>query len=189
MYVKPREASKYFNVSDNTLRCWARDGKIQYFTTEGGHRRYLLPTERSNQSQNETMRQKIIYARVSSSKQREDLVRQVDFLKIKYPNHVVITDIGSGINFERVGFKRILEKLFSGNVEEVVVAHRDRFTRFGFSLFEWIFKRHNATLLCDTEASTSDGGELSEDIMAIITVFSARYHGRRKYASRQRAIL
>ena len=186
MYVKPKEASKYFHVSENALRTWANKGKIKFITTQGGHRRYLLeegPREITPE------RTKIIYARVSSQKQKDDLGRQSEYLQTKYPKHTLITDIGSGINFKRTGFKRILEGVFNGNIKEVVVAHKDRFSRFGFSLFEWIFEQHNSTIICDTESEQTEQQELSDDLMAIITVFSARYYGKRKYTKQRGTIL
>jgi predicted site-specific integrase-resolvase len=179
MYVTPKAASKYFRVSDNALRIWANKGKIKYITTQGGHRRYLIENE-SNPNP-PTERTKIIYTRVSSRKQKDDLKRQSVFLQRKYPDHTLITDIGSGINFNRPGFKRILEGIFKGTIEEVVVAHKDRFSRFGYELFEWIFTQHNSKLISDTESENTEGQELSDDLMAIITVFSTRYYGKRKY--------
>jgi predicted site-specific integrase-resolvase len=190
MYVLPKEASEYYGVSDNALRMWANDGRIKHITTKGGHRRYLLeskePTDNNTTEEHqEHIRQKIIYSRVSSGKQRDDLKRQSEYLKSKYPDHRVISDIGSGINFKRTGFKRILEGIFKGTISEVVVAHKDRFTRFGYDLFEWIFQQHGAELICDKETTGDPKDELSEDLMAIITVFTARYHGKRKYKAEQ----
>lgn len=179
MYVTPKQASKHYNVSEQALRSWAIQGKIKYITTKGGHRRYSI-TE-PNGCKNEPI-EKVIYARVSSKKQQGDLDRQIQFLQSKYPDYRVVSDIGSGINFNRKGFKGILEGLFRGAIKEVVVAKRDRFTRFGFDLFEWIFREHGALLLSDTTGSQDHPQEeLSEDLMAIITVFSARYYGKRKY--------
>lgn len=178
MHVNPKEASRHYNVSNQTLRSWANQGKIKFITTQGGHRRYCIA---ENTVHNEDG-QKIIYARVSSKKQQGDLDRQIGFLQTKYPGYRVVSDVGSGINFKRKGFKAILEGVFQGNIKEVVVSQRDRFTRFGFDLFEWIFEKHHALLLSDhanTEKHPSE--ELSEDLMAIVTVFSARYYGRRKY--------
>jgi predicted site-specific integrase-resolvase len=182
LYVTPKEASKYYNVAENTLRTWSLQGKIKYTTTKGGHRRYMLPTPENQTNQtNQTKQIKVIYTRVSSKKQSEDLKRQTDYLKNKYPTHTIFSDIASGINFERKGFRTILEGVFKGNISEVVVAHKDRFTRFGYSLFEWIFKQHDSILVCDQESETDKENELSEDLMSIITVFTARYYGRRKY--------
>jgi len=176
MYVSPKEASKHYNVSEQALRSWAINGTIKYITTKGGHRRYSV----SNAIEPEC-KQSIIYARVSSKKQQGDLDRQIEYMRSKYPEHRIITDIGSGINFKRKGFKTILDGLFKGTIKEVVVAKRDRFTRFGFDLFEWIFKEHKAQLFSDSNETEDSGRELSEDLMAIITVFSSRYYGKQKY--------
>jgi len=189
MYAKPKEACKYYGVSDNALRDWANKGKIKHITTKGGHRRYALENPelttsnepKSSGNKQEHKQLKIIYARVSSRKQTGDLERQKDHLREKYPTHKIITDVGSGINFKRKGFRTILEGIFKGNIKEVVVAHKDRFTRFGFELFEWIFQQHGAELICDKESTGDPQHELSEDLMAIITVFTARYHGKRRY--------
>ena len=183
MYVTPKEASKYYSVSENALRWWANSGQIKYITTKGGHRRYFLG-DAPEESKEEESKIKVIYARVSSAKQKSDLERQEEYLRTKYPEHTLITDTGSGINFERRGFKRILEGVFKGNITEVVVAHRDRFTRFGYNLFEWIFKQHGAELVCDEKEAPNEQEELTDDLMSIITVFSARHYGRRKYANR-----
>lgn len=136
--------------------------------------------EMSQKNHNNTEK-KIIYARVSSQKQKGDLSRQIEFLRTKYPDYQVISDIGSGINFERKGFKNILEGVFKGTISEVVVTNRDRFTRFGFELFEWIFQQHNSQLLADQTDNKNAQEELSEDLLSIITVFTARYYGKRRY--------
>ena len=185
MYVKPKEASKYYNVSENALRTWANKGQIKHITTKGGHRRYLL-TETKEQNKQDISKPKhkklqIIYARVSSAKQKDDLKRQTKYLSTKYPKHKIITDTGSGINFKRKEFRKILEGVFKGTIKEVVVAYKDRFTRFGYELFEWIFQTHGAKLIYDKESNSEFQTELSDDLMAIITVFTARYYGKRKY--------
>ena len=169
-YVKPKDASKYYNVSENTLRSWS---------SQGVHRRYCIDNTPKQPNQI-----KIIYSRVSSNKQKEDLQRQTEYLQTKYPEHQSITDIGSGINFNRKGLRQILEGVFKGNITEVVVAHKDRFTRFGYDLFEWIFEQHQAVLICDNKDNKEPTKELTDDLMSIITVFTARYYGKRKYKKR-----
>jgi putative resolvase len=185
MYGTTAQAKEYYSVSTDTLRRWAKSGKIQFQKTKGGHRRYYIPDDEDSECET-TGTSLIIYARVSSSKQKTELQNQIDFLAKKYPDHEIIQDIGSGINYNRKGFNTILERLFDGDIEEVVVASRDRFTRFGFELFETIFNRFNARLIADRELEEiSDEQELAEDIMSVITVFTARYYGRRRYRSDQ----
>ena len=106
-FVSSAKAQQYYKVAEQTLRDWANNNKINYITTTGGHRRYYIPSERKEH------RKKIIYARVSSKKQENDLERQVKYLKKRYPDYEVIKDIGSGINYKRPGFRRILEQVFN----------------------------------------------------------------------------
>jgi predicted site-specific integrase-resolvase len=182
--VKAQEAAEYYNISTSNLRKWARDGKIEVDITPGGHYNYIIPVTRKDEPEHPTKdgwTENIIYSRVSSKKQIEDLKRQSKYLKQHYPKYTIVEDIGSGINYKRKGFQDILEQLFSGNVKKVVVAHPDRFSRFSFEFFQWLFERFGAVLE-SIEAPTENSGEdLVSDIMEIFTVFTARYYGRRKY--------
>jgi excisionase family DNA binding protein len=179
MFVNASKASKYYNVHQETLRLWANEGKIEHEKTLGGHRRYKIP--------NDDLDRKgcYVYARVSSKKQEEDLERQVKYLEKKYPNYKVIRDIGSGLNFKRKGFRRILERLFKGDIKEVVISSSDRFSRFGTrEFFCWLFEQFGGRLsILENKKYENPNEELSEDLLEIITVFSARFYGRRKYKS------
>jgi predicted site-specific integrase-resolvase len=175
MYVSSNEAQKYFRVCGETLRQWSESGRIEYTKTAGGHRRYKIPSSGKGH--------RYCYARVSSRKQESDLERQKRYLQKKYRDYEIISDIGSGLNFKRQGFRKILEQLFEGNIDEVVVASADRFSRFGTNdFFKWLFEYFGGklTILENKKYKTPDE-ELSEDILEIITVFAARYHGRRSY--------
>ena len=178
-YISSKQAQKHFKVSEQTLRDWANKGTIEYTRTEGGHRRYKLKEINKNKL-------KIVYARVSSKKHENDLQRQIGRLREEYPDYKIISDIGSGINFKRKGFKKILESLFEGCIEEVVVASSDRFSRIGFELFEWMFKHFRTKLtVLNKRVHKSDSEELADDLMEIIAVFTARYYGRRKYNNKK----
>lgn len=183
--VKAEEAAKYYNISLSNLRKLAREGKVLTKTTPGGHYRYIIETEVIIEESDIDLSEYIIYARVSSKKQEDDLSRQIKYLKSRYPKYSVIRDIGSGINYKRKGFQTILEQLFKGNIKEVVVAYPDRFSRFGFELFEWIFSKFGATLKSLDQLSNSRESEMLSDIMEIFTVFTAKYHGSRKYNNKK----
>ena len=177
MYVSSRKAQEYFNVSCETLRQWQVHGKVEAKFTAGGHRRYkIIPRD-----DDKTKHKKIIYARVSSSKQRDDLKRQIAFVKAKYPSHEVISDVGSGINFKRKGFQALLGQIFEGNVIEVVVAHKDRISRFSFDFFKYVCFKYGVVLKIMSDKSNSPSEELSEDLIAILTHFTAKFNGSRKY--------
>ena len=117
----------------------------------------------------------------------DDLKRQEDFFRQKYPSYVLVTDIGSGINWKRKGLKTILEQCIDGNVEEVVVAYKDRLCRFGYELFEWICKKHNTSIVVLNPVSETEDRtkELSEDLLSIVTVFVAKNNGLRSSHNRQ----
>lgn len=176
-YVTPKEAARYYGVTQMALRVWEQKKKVQVKRTANGHRRYKICAPNSTG-------RKIIYARVSSNKQEKDLESQVKFMQSKYPDYEVITDIGSGINYKRTGFKSILEYLFERNIYEVVVSSPDRFSRFGASeLFKWIFEKFGGKLTFVQDHDSEEEG-LTSELMEIITVFSARYYGKRKYSNK-----
>lgn len=181
MYVSPSNAAKYHNVCPATLRLWADEGNIDFIKTDGGHRRYKLPAEPTTEAKS------YIYCRVSSKKQEKDLQRQIEFLKKAYPNHGVIQDIGSGLNFKRQGFRTILEQLFKGDIKEVVISSPDRFSRLGANdFFGWLFKNFGGKLTIHSKAKCKNPNEeLAEELIEIITVFTARYHGRRSYENNE----
>ena len=110
-YVSSQEACKLFQVSISTLRRWDNEGKIDTYRTAGKQRRYStqLLTKTNNTITNDVQKQKICYCRVSSTHQKNDLQRQKEYLKSKYPDYRIIQDIGSGINWKRSGLKTILE--------------------------------------------------------------------------------
>jgi predicted site-specific integrase-resolvase len=158
---------------------WAEKGKIGFIKTSGGHRRYEIKSP-SYHTKTVDTRVSVIYARVSSNKQKSSLKNQIVTLKKKYPKHRLITDIGSGINFKRKGFETILELLLDNNLKEVVVTHYDRLARVGEDLFDWLFEKYGAKIMViNTPKEQSDEQELAEDIIAITTIFTARYHGKR----------
>ena len=183
-WVKAQKAKEYYSITSPTLRAWSDNGKIRSQQQPSGRYQYWINSEKKKANNKNTGRYTIIYARVSSKKQSGDLKRQEDYLKLKYPNAILKSDIGSGINYKRTNFKAILQSLFKGDIAEVVVAHKDRFTRFSFDFFEWLFTEFGAVLTSlesEEHAEGDTGNELTDDLMEIITVFTARYYGSRKY--------
>lgn len=178
MYEPGSKAAHKLGIHQNTLRKWANEGKISCIRTKGGQRRYDADAMLAG----EPKRRNFCYCRVSSYKQRDDLDRQVEFMRKRYPAYEVITDIGSGINFKRKGLGTILELADRGGVGEVVVAHRDRLCRFGFEIVEWFVAKHGGKVVVLGEVHLSPEAELTQDLLSIIHVFSCRMHGLRKYA-------
>ena len=185
-FLKIGEASKRLGICKITLRKWIDKNEIPHRTTPGGHRLVDIDAYLEGKSKLEPAikldREKIFYCRVSSKKQKDDLERQIEMAKENYPTYEIISDIGSGINWKRRGFQSLLERVNRGDIEEVVVFHKDRMARFGFDLVESIFKLNNTELkIHEREENKSCEEELAEDLMSIVTVFSCRQMGKRRY--------
>ncbi len=182
MYVSQKEACKFFGVSTSTLRRWDKQNKIKTIRTPSNYRRYDISSVKQTKNKNSIVmsKKKMCYCRVSSKKQMDDLERQKDYLKSKYPNHEIISDIGSGINWKRKGLLSILEQSNNGLIEEVVVAHKDRLARFAFELIQWLLEKNGCKLVVLNE-SISEEEKLTDDILSIIHIFSCRKMGMRKY--------
>lgn len=185
-YVKAKLAREKLGVSDQTLRKWGDEGIIDTIRIgDKGCRLYNIDKVVEHIPIQQSSRRKILYCRVSSYKQKEDLQRQIKYLKEKYPNHEVIEEIASGINFKRKGLKSILDSSIKGMVEEVVVAHRDRLCRIAFEHFSWLFSYLGVNLVVDGKEDCISETDLANDLFEIIHVFSCRHYGaRRKYTSR-----
>lgn len=179
MYMKTNKACMELGVHPNTLRSWANDGKIKYIRQPGGQRCYDV----SSVGNADIARKRICYCRVSSAKQRDDLARQIAFMRDKFPEHDIVSDVGSGINFKRKGLEAILEQSMQGNISEVVVAHRDRLCRFGFDLIRLIIEKNGGKLVVLNDLQSSPEKELVNDLVSIIHVFACRIHGLRKYTT------
>lgn len=183
-YHRSKEACCLLGVHPNTLRRWADQGKIEFKRTAGDQRIYKIDTV-VHESKHGGPRE-FIYARVSSYKQRNDLERQKRMLLVGKPrNTEVISDIASGLNFKRPGLLRLLEKCIKGEVKRVVVASKDRLCRFGFDLLLWFFKQYSVELVVQDQIDKTPEQEFTEDILAILQVFSCRWNGKRRYTINQ----
>jgi putative resolvase len=187
-YLSIKDTRKLLGVTTPTLRRWADTDKVRFITTPTGRKMYNKQDiyNIANLSKTSQQKRKIAYCRVSSKKQEDDLNRQEEFFKLNYPDFSVVKDIGSGINWKRKGLQTILELSMSGQVDEIMVAHRDRLCRFAFELIEWILTKHKVKLTVlnsDSKQTTgSIDNELSEDIMSIVHIYSCRQMGRRRYS-------
>lgn len=180
MYVPLRVAAKHYNVSKQTIAIWSAKGDIQTILLPSGQRRFKITGD--GNVERPTQRTKVCYCRVSSQGQKDDLERQISYMREKYPGWEIHSDIGSGLNWKRTKLRAILRRCLQGDIECIAVAHKDRLARFGFEIIEFMLAEVGVKLLCDDEeVHTSKEEELAEDILSIITVFSSRLYGRRKY--------
>lgn len=191
-FISGKEIKEILHVSTSSLHRWSNENKIRSIRTPLGTRKYSYKDIQAllNRHQPSYNKQKICYCRVSSTKQMDDLKRQSDFFRLQFPNHELVTDVGSGINWKRKGLKTILERAMRGHISEVVVAHRDRLCRFAFELLEWMLFQCGVKLvvLNQTENQSSDT-ELADDILSIIHVYSCRQMGKRRYTRKENKII
>jgi len=176
--LTPHAAAKKLGVTTRTLINWADQKKIKAVITPGKQRRYDISTIAKNTDEGKL---NFCYCRVSSKKQEGNLENQAKFLSELFPGYIIIKDIASGLNYDRKGLKTILDAVFQGIIGRVVVAYKDRLTRFGFEHFQDLIRRGGGELMVLNNPDMSPEQELTEDLIAIVTTFSARAHGLRRY--------
>jgi predicted site-specific integrase-resolvase len=176
-FVRGNIIKKTIGVSSWTLRQWADTGKINSIVSPGGQRLYEMP----NVDKEPKKRTSVAYARVSSSKQRGDLRRQIETLRDAFPDHEIVVDVASGINWKRKGLRSLLERCRDGDIEEIAVAARDRLCRFSFELLEYVFGLLGARIVVLDSEDVSPEQELSDDLLSIVQIFCCRKNGKRRY--------
>ena len=195
-YISILEASKITGLSIQTIRKLGDKKEIKCFKTPSGHRRFnkqdlekFCDSNTINEEKSENTQVNYIYTRVSSKKQLDDLSRQIKYIqqqKPEYSSYISISDIASGINFKRKGLQTILDSCLQGVIGEVIVAHRDRLSRFGFDLIKLIIEKAGGTItVIDDTQHKSTEQELAEDLLSIIHIYSCRQMGKRSYKTKQ----
>ena len=178
--------AKKINRTQQTLRNWDKSGKLrpQIVDKNTGYRYYTEKQLKEFYGEVSNKERMVIgYCRVSSAKQKEELERQVEnvktYLITKGYQFKIISDIGSGINYDRKGLNQLIQMILQDEVSKVVVLYKDRLVRFGFELIENIceFKSVDIEVIDSTEKSEEQ--EVVEDLVQIITVFSCRLQGKR----------
>ena len=179
-YVPLRKAVEKLGLHPNTLRRYANEEKIPIIKNEAGQRLYDVEAYIRGAA-NASL---VCYCRVNSSKQKDDLNRQIAYMQSLYPEAEIIKDIGSGLNFKRKGLRTILDRLLRGDKLKVIVACRDRLCRFGFELIQYMVEQNGGEILVLDQTVHCAQTELTTDLLSIIHVFSCRMHGLRKYSKK-----
>ena len=184
--LRPKEACQLLSISYSTLLRWIREGKIRVVTTEGGKYRIPYGEIKKYLERREEIRA-VIYARVSSTDQKEDLERQINYLT----NYVtakgykvveVLKDIASGLNTQRKGLHKLFKLVEGRNVDVVLITYKDRLTRFGFEYLEEFFSTMGVRVeVVFGEEPKEATQELVEDLISIITSFAGKIYGMRSH--------
>lgn len=183
MKVTIGKAAKELGVTVETLRAWEKAGKIKSERTQGNHRRYELEEITGYANRNKAnLKVTAIYARISTPSRKNDLDMQRQVLELfcasKGWQYTIIEDIGSGLNYSKKGLLELIKLIENNQIERIVLNYKDRLLRFGSEIIYEMCKYHNIEIVVinDTESETYEE-ELVEDVLSVITVFSARLYG------------
>ena len=183
---KPKEFAELLNVSVLTLQRWDNAGKLKAFRTPTNRRYYTYEQYQKYMGITNLNKKTVIYTRVSTSNQKDDLKNQVEFLK-QYVNgkgiivDTVIEDYGSGLNYDRKQWNKLIDECMTNEIGTIIITHKDRFVRFGFDWFEKFLNKFGVKFIIVNNESLSPQEELVQDIISILHVFSCRIYGLRKY--------
>ncbi len=182
------EFAKRIGKSTATVRRWEREGKIMAKRHPSGQRYFDESDVRLILGGTPATRVTVVYCRVSGAGQKDDLASQVEAMEIYCRASGIAVDdwikeIGGGMNFKRKRFLDLLERILRGEVERLVIAHKDRLLRFGFDLFAYLAAEHGCKIEVVNQESLSPQQEMVEDLLSIVHTFSCRLYGMRKYKS------
>ena len=191
-YYSTKKVTEILGVTAQTLRNWDKEGKLKpSYVKSNGYRYYSEESILSYTQERKTKKNLNVvgYARVSSKKQLDDLERQINnlntYISSKYDSFDIITDIGSGINYNKPGLKKLIEKINKKEVDLIIVLYKDRLLRFGFELVEYFAELNNVKIEVLDKIDKNQDEELVEDLVQIITVFSCKIQGKRKTKTKQ----
>ena len=184
----PKEFAELLNVTVKTLQRWDREKTLVANRTPTNRRYYTYDQylQFKGIGKDADFRKIVIYTRVSTRNQTDDLENQVDFLQT-YVNakgliaDEIIRDYGSGLNYNRKKWNQLLGEVMENKVKMILVSHKDRFVRFGFDWFEKFCNKFNVEIVVVKNEKLSPQKELVQDIVSILHVFSCRLYGLRKY--------
>jgi predicted site-specific integrase-resolvase len=178
--------AKRIGRSASTVRRWERDGLIKSKRLPSGHRYFDEDDIRTILGKADEKRLTVVYCRVSSHGQKDDLQSQVAAMEQYCLGAGIAVDewvqeVGGGMNFKRKQFLQLMDRVASGDIGRLIVAHKDRLVRFGFDFLDHVAKRSACVIEVVNQESLSPQEEMTEDLLSIVHTFSCRLYGMRKY--------
>jgi excisionase family DNA binding protein len=185
-YLTPSDVAEIFGMSRSGVIKWIREGKIKAIEING---RWRIPySEVERLLSGGKVKQVAIYARVSSNTQKDDLERQLNALRdwvkktLGEVSVIEVKDIGSGLKEDRRGLRKLLELAKRRQIDAIVVAYKDRLTRFGFEYLVELFKAYGVNVFVAFQEEPKDyTQELAEDFVEIVRSFASRIYGHRSH--------
>ena len=185
---KINEFAKRVGRTTKTLRRWDESGVLPAKRTAGNQRYYDESDLRKALGIElpDVKKKVIVYCRVSSKGQADDLKSQVKAMQTFCLGTGVavdewINEMGGGMNFKRKEFLALMQRIEAGEIKKLIIAHKDRLVRFGFDYFETFAERHGCEIIVANQEQLSPQAEMVEDLMAIVHTFSCRLYGLRNY--------
>ena len=187
---KPKEMAEKLGVTVRTLQIWDCNEKLPAHRTPT-NRRYYTEEQYLSYIGADTAKDRkvVVYARVSTRNQKDDLKNQIQFIQ-NYANgkgiilDEIIEDFGSGLNYKRKKWLELLEAVDRNEIGTIFVTYKDRFIRFGYDYFERFCQNHQTKLIALNNKESSPTQELVDDLVSILHEFSNRLSGLRKYQSK-----
>jgi len=186
------ELAELIGVSRVTVVKWIRSGRISAYNINGY---YYIPeseVEKLLRGVSTTVRRVAIYVRVGGNMQKDDLERQIasleDYVRKQFPQseYIVVKDIASGLKEDRKGLRKLIDLARRRQIDAVIVAYRDRLTRFGFTYLEELFKAYGVRVIVAFQEESKDYmQELVEDLIEIVTSFADKIYGKRSHKYRK----
>lgn len=192
MLISIGQVAELFGVSRQTVRNWCSKDILKAVKTPGGHRRFDEDEVNKLRGIEESEDKKtVIYARVSSNDQKDDLARQTAKLKEycvdnNMQDFEIIKDIGSGINYKKRGIKKLIKEIVCGKIKKIIINYADRLLRFGNDiLFQLCNLMGVEVLILNDEEEKNYEKKLVEDVLAILIVYSSKIYGHRAHKKKQ----
>lgn len=191
---RPHQFAKAIGVSVPTLRRWDNEGILVAKRTSANQRYYTDEDFNALRGKKPIEQVNVVYCRVSSSNQKEDLKSQISAMETFCLNAGFAIDawyreIGGGMNFKRPVFLELISRIERGEIANLIIAHKDRLCRFGFDFFEDFAAKHKCKIIVVNQESLSPQAEMIEDMLSIMDTFSSRLYGLRKYKKQVKDIV
>lgn len=169
-----------------TIRRWEKEGKLIAKRLPSGHRYFDESDVKMIMGIAPDKRLTVVYCRVSGAGQKDDLASQISAMEAYCLASGVrvdewIKEVGGGMNFKRKQFLHLLDRINRGEIERLLIAHKDRLVRFGFDLLLHLAQENGCEIVVVNQESLSPEQEMVEDLLSIVHTFSCRLYGMRKY--------
>ena len=187
--MKSKEVLSTLGISRVTLCRYVKLGKIRVIELPNGYYDYNKEDVYKLKGL-DVKRKKVVYARVSTSKQKKDLENQIETItayvnKNGYGIDAVYSDIASGMILDRKGFSNLLSAVMANEIDEVFISYKDRLARLDFDLVTRLFAQYGTRItVINSNENKSAEEELFEDLMSVIYSFSMKAYSKRRLAKK-----